>query len=130
MITAVDTNVLLDVFLAGAPHGRQSRDWLRDAYDRGAIRICNVVYAELVPVFGGRASLDGALRELGVAVTPIDNAMAYEAGMRWLLYRRSGDPRKRILTDFLIGAHALSSADAFLTRDRGFSRYFPELTPE
>ena len=49
MITAVDTNVHLDVFLSGAPHGQQSREWLRDAYDRGAIRISNVVYTDSYP---------------------------------------------------------------------------------
>ena len=128
MITAVDTNVLLDVFLSGAHHRQQSSEWLRDAYDRGAIRICNVVYAELVPAFGDRALLDSTLRELSVTVTPIDTTMAYEAGVRWSRYRRAGGPRKRILIDFLIGAHALSSADTFLTRDRGFLTYFPELT--
>ena len=105
------------------------REWLRTAYDRGAIRICNVVYAELVPAFGDRDQLDNTLRELGAVVTPIDTAMAHEAGVRWAQYRRAGGPRKRILTDFLIGAHALLSADAFLSRDRGFFvTYFPELT--
>ena len=49
MITSVDTNVLLDVFVSTAPHHSQSQKWLIDAYDRGAILVCDVVYAELVP---------------------------------------------------------------------------------
>ena len=40
MITAVDTSVLLDVFLADEQHGPQSKELLRNAYDRGAILVC------------------------------------------------------------------------------------------
>ena len=128
MITAVDTSVLLDVFLPDAHHGPRSARRLRTAYDRGAILVCDVVYAELVPAFADRAALDRVLREIGGTPSPVDTTIAYEAGKRWRRYRQAGGPRKRIITDFLIGAHAISSADAFLTRDRGFyATYFPEL---
>ena len=37
MITAVDTNIVLDVFLRDEVHGPQSREWLRVAYREGPI---------------------------------------------------------------------------------------------
>ncbi len=128
MITAVDTNILLDVFLASDEHGPQSREWLTDAYEAGAIILCDIVYAELVPAFADRASLDAALERVGITLSQIDRSISYEAGLRWMRYRASGGPRNRIIADFLIGAHAAATADRFLTRDRGFfSNYFPEI---
>ena len=128
MITAVDTNVLLDLFRTDSPFHSRSREWLRRAYDRGAVIVCDLVYAELVPAFPSRISLDAALREIGAALSPVDSSIAYEAGLRWKQYRTSGGPRERIITDFLIGAHAVATADSFLTRDLGvYSQYFPEL---
>ena len=129
MISAVDTNVLLDVLNSRSPYHAQSREWLRSAYDDGAVLVCDVVYAELVPAFGTRALLDASLREVSAMVSPIDTSIAFEAGVRWMRYRQAGGPRARIMADFLIGAHALAAADSFLTRDRGFyGTYFPELT--
>ena len=128
MITAVDTNVLLDLFRTNSPFHSQSREWLRRAYDRGAVIVCDLVYAELVPAFPSRTSLDAALHEIGAALSPVDSSIAYEAGFRWKQYRLSGGPRERIITDFLIGAHSVATADSFLTRDLGvYSQYFPEL---
>lgn len=128
MISSVDTNVLLDVFVSDAPHHAQSQEWLVSAYDSGAILVCDVVYAELVPAFEDRSSLDRALREINARVSPIDTSVAYEAGRRWARYRQAGGSRGRIIADFLIGAHAVGNSDTFLTRDRGFyATYFPEL---
>ena len=128
MITAVDTNVLVDVLFEIEPHWEPSRRWLHDAYERGAVLVCDVVYAELVPSFNDRDELNQALRDVNIAISPINTGIAYEAGRRWMRYRQAGGPRERILADFLIGAHALVVADAFLTRDRGFyATYFPEL---
>lgn len=128
MITAVDTSVLLDVFLADDRFGPQSAEWLREAYDRGSIVVCDIVYAELAPAFPDRRALDDALRQINAMESPIDRAIAHDAGVRWRRYRRAGGRRSRIITDFLIGAHAVAAAETFLTRDRGFYRgYFPEL---
>ena len=129
MITAVDTNILLDILLGDERHGHESLERLKAAYDAGAVVICDVVYAELVPAFDDRTIMDETLRQINASLSPITTDIAYEAGLRWQRYRRAGGPRTRIITDFLIGAHALKTANAFLTRDRGFyATYFPELT--
>ena len=128
MATAADTNILLDVFTPGATASSLSSELLNDARQRGLLLICDVVYAELVPNFASRDALDAALHSVGATVSPIDSDIAYTAGLRWGQYRRSGGPRTRILADFLIGAHAIATAETFLSRDHGFyTTYFPEL---
>lgn len=94
MITAVDTSVLLDVFLPDQEHGERSMARLREAYDDGAIAICEVVYAELAAAFPDRATLDRGLREVNAVASSIDASIAYEAGLRWRRYRQAGGPRK------------------------------------
>ena len=128
MTIAVDTNVLLDVIESNPQFAAQSQEWIDIAFSIGNIIICPVVYGELVPAFASKDELDEALESIGVTLSHIDDAIAYEAGLRWQRYRESGGTRARLLPDFLIGAHALVSADTFLTRDEGFYRsYFPEL---
>ena len=128
MISAVDTNVLLDVFLPDKLFAEQSAKLLKIAYDEGALLICEIVYAELVPQFNDRHTLDSALSTLNVAIAPSSPDVAFLAGERWGLYRKAGGARKRIITDFLIGAHAVIKAERFLTRDRGlYKSYFKEL---
>ena len=129
MTTAADTNILIDLFRDDSHYAGQSSERLNLARMRGPVIICPVVYGELVPTFNSKAELDDALEELGIELSPIDDAIAYEAGLRWQRYRQAGGTRTRMIADFLIGAHALTAADTFLTRDRGFYRtYFPELS--
>ena len=128
MITAVDTNILIDLFGDDSRHSNRAEVWLNTARSRGSVIICAVVYGEIAPNFSSKSELDDALASLGMVLSPITAEIAYEAGVRWGRYRQAGGPRTRILPDFLIGAHAVASADTFLTRDEGFYRsYFPEL---
>jgi len=128
MISSIDTNILLDVFLPDNRFAAGSAKLLKLAYDEGAMIICDIVYAELVPQFEDRRSLDDTLATIHVSLSSLDRDIALVAGERWARYRRSGGRKKRIITDFLIGAHATIRAERFLTRDRGFYKsYFPEL---
>ena len=128
MISAIDTNILLDVFLPDKRFAAESARLLKLGYDEGALIICDIVYAELVPQFGNRGKLDDTLATINVSISSSDVDIAFLAGERWGNYRKSGGKRKRIITDFLIGAHAAIKAERFLTRDRGFYKsYFPEL---
>jgi predicted nucleic acid-binding protein len=128
MITAVDTNILLDIFLPDKKFSSPSALLLKQAFDQGALIISEVVYAELVPQFKERALLDRVLATLNISLSALDRESAYLAGEKWALYKQSGGKRDRIITDFLIGAHALVRGDRFLTRDRGFYKtYFSEL---
>ena len=128
MITAVDTNVLLDVLIPDEQFNSHSSALLSHARDAGEIIVSHIVFAELHRGFDDRAPLDAFLANLDITLSPIDDTIAWEAGRRFQQYRLAGGSRQRIIADFLIGAHAGAKADVFLTRDRGFfATYFPEL---
>ena len=127
MITAVDTSILLDVFV-DADDADQSEALLIQAYERGSLIISPAVYAELVPQAQSQDELDRCLSLGGIDVIPYTKEHAYTAGIAHAAYRKAGGKRTRILADFFIGAHALHEANVLLTRDRGFYRkYFTGL---
>ena len=134
MITAIDTSVLLDVFLPDPQFGRQSLEVLKSCTREGALVISEIVYAELACAFKEERIMQGVLERSGIQLHPSDRKTLWKAGELWKQYRvrigTSSTKQQRILADFWIGAHALLQADRLLTRDRGFYRdYFNVFYP-
>lgn len=128
MISAIDTSVLLDIFLPDPIFVERSHTAIREAFAAGSLVICEPVYAELASRFSSQLELDNVLDESRIRVEAVGRDAAFLAGRMFQQYRKAGGRRERIITDFLIGSHATQQAARLVTRDRGFYReYFDEL---
>ena len=123
----------------------------------GRLIISEVVYAELlIPFLTGETDLkiEEFLKEADISVSHTHKDGLVIAAQAWIEYftkrkmtqeiycpscnqanlvscQHCGSPlkwRNHIITDFIVGGHALNSADRLLTRDRGiYQNYFRNL---
>ncbi len=135
--TAVDTNVFVVLFQADTSEDAQTAlQALEEASHQGNLIISPVVYAELVAAPNrDEQFVDGFLKDTRVDVLwdmiPKVWRRAANAYRAYAIRRRKRkgdeDPR-RILADFLIGAHALDYGARLLTFDKGiYKQSFPGL---
>ena len=127
MITAIDTSVLIALY-RGEASANQWMEALIQARIEGALVICDVVAAELYAIVEDRPLYDAFLQDLGIRLSPTSMEAACLAGQSFKAYRSRGGPRKYLIPDFLIAAHAQTDAHRLAAADRGYLRScFPQL---
>lgn len=134
MRTTLDTNVLSALWSREPLAGAIARQ-LWEAKQAGALLLSGVVYAELLAYPGAtEAFVNDFLDQTGITVDfKLEKAAWIEAGRRFARYAsrrgKSSHPEaKRLLADFLVGAHALMQADRLMTLDPSrYKRDFPEV---
>ena len=124
MITAIDTNVLIDIFASDPIFGESSAQAVRTCLQQGSIHACEVVFIETASVFPKYDTFLHAMQTLGIEFSTIQKETLPVASKAWHKYRNTGGKRERVVADFLIGSHALAQSDRLLTRDRGFYRHY------
>jgi predicted nucleic acid-binding protein len=134
MRTAIDANVFSAIWTGESSVPRLLL-MLEKAMQEGALLISPFVFAELHAYPGmTEALVCNFLETTGVTVDlRIEERVWSTAGVRFARYagrrrKATGEGPRRILVDFLIGAHALLQADRLLTLDaKVYRQDFPEI---
>lgn len=154
MITAIDTNVLLDILLDDSEFHETSKESLERQANSGSCIISPIVYSEMLAFFLKKHDLKSAIQKLeefladsGLEILDFNREDFILSSHAWQKFSESKQIncpkcgttnnfsckkcksqifwRIHIITDFLIGAHAQNHSDVFLTRDRGYyKKYF------
>ena len=135
MITAIDTNVVIALWDEDSALSLAAQNALETAFNRGTLVAAAPVFAELIAAPGrSEAFVDSFFEETGIGVDwELPEQIWRLAGRAFQAYaerrrkqRDSGS--RRILADFVIGAHASANGCRLLTLDnRLYRSSFPTL---
>jgi predicted nucleic acid-binding protein len=138
MTTAIDSNVVVALWDQDPILSLAAQTALEAAFNRGSLVVSAPVFAELMAAPGRTETfVSSFLEETGIAIDwDLGEAVWRTAGRAFQGYverrrkqRDSGS--RRILADFLIGAHAQTRSYRLLTLDeRLYKAAFPTLTIE
>ena len=135
MTTAIDTNVLVALWDTDPQLNTAAQKALDSAQERGALVICAAVYAELLALPGRTENmLDEFLDVTAIRIDWESSEQMWRlAGQTFQSYvarrnRKKAELPRRILADFLIGAHASVHRYRLMTLDQRLYRAaFPKL---
>jgi len=127
---ASDVQVLLE-WLTDGPRADAVEASLRQCLGSGKVVVSGPALTRLCADLRGGADVLSALEETGVHYSALEAKSALRAGEMLRRYRqrnKNGAGTSRLITDFMIGAHALLQCDGLMTFDPTFYRdYFKGL---
>ena len=104
MISALDSNVLIDLLGPPTRFTEPSVCALDIRLRQGALIICPVVVAEMADYFVSPEVMRETFDAMHLELHPFDWLDLCRAGQAYVAYcRRSREPKKRMLADFLVG---------------------------
>jgi predicted nucleic acid-binding protein len=138
MTTAIDTNVVIALWDKDPTLSSAAQTALEAAFHRGSLVVAAPVFAELIAAPGRTETfVSSFFEETGIAIDwDLGEPVWRSAGRAFQSYaarrRKQRDPgARRILADFLIGAHAHTRGYRLLTLDEHlYKAAFPTLTVE
>ena len=127
MRTLVDTNVLLDVITHDRTWASWSESALQSAAEHSTLAINPIIFAEVSMKFARIEEADAVLADF--VREPLPYEAGFLAGKAFLAYRKRGGSKRSPMPNFYVGANALVTRMALLTRDAArYRTYFPALS--
>jgi predicted nucleic acid-binding protein len=138
MTTAIDSNIIVALWDKDPTLSLAAQTALETAFNRGGLAVSAPVFAELLAAPGRTETfVNSFLEETGIVVEwELGEAVWRSAGRAFRSYaerrRKQRDSgTRRILADFLIGAHAEKRGYRLLTlEERLYRAAFPSITVE